>query len=64
MKAIGNTLHSVARSVQRKAQALHHALPERNLINEALQGITAQLRGQTTATIISGAMTASHCCGR
>ena len=45
MKAIGNTLHSVARSVQRKAQALHHALPERNLINEALQGITAQLRG-------------------
>ena len=45
MKAIGNTLHSVARSVQRKAQALHHALPERNLINEGLQGITAQLRG-------------------
>lgn len=45
MKAIGNTLHSVARSVRHQAQHLRQALPERNLVNETLQGLRTRLRG-------------------
>jgi hypothetical protein len=59
MKAIGNTFQSMARSVQRKAQTLRHALPETHLVQEALQGVgslaaqaTARLRGHRPVELI------------
>lgn len=50
MKAIGNTVHALARSVRHQAQSLRNALPETHLIEEALQGV-ASLAAQATARL-------------